>query len=175
MPIDTQHRMGVVTTFKPDAVTGVFIQNAASTESSAAAMATDAGVNYGTPMVLSGAGKKTADGTTTITFFSKNCPCKLLIVGAWHFIRTMRTGGTPDHKLKLEHGDGAGSESFNDITSNDDLDGDTPDAQVNFGTISDAYATIGVGESLKGTFVVGGSTTTGTSLVDVHVMVVPIK
>lgn len=174
MPLDTQHRMGTVTEFKPDSKTGVITQNPESTESGSG-LTTHGTVVYGTPFVMTGIVKQTADGTAYVNFFSKDCPHKLLILDAWVYTRTYRTGGTPNHTIKLEHGDGAASESFNDITDTVDLDDATTDAPTRFGTLSDAYTTIASNKSLRATAVVGGTTTAGTALHDVHVLAVRIK
>jgi hypothetical protein len=96
-----------------------------------------------------------------VSIFNKDCPHKLRILKAGFVVQTMTLtdwtdgdGGNLD--FKIEHGDGAGSESFNDIlasqTLDDDYDVDDADWFPN-GTVNldQTYCVIGVGESLKAT------------------------
>lgn len=168
-------KTGRTTTVNADAVMGVLQQNAESTDS---ALARTTGLlQYGVPIVVRTTHSTAADGTVSVSVFSKNSPVKYAIVDALYYMRSHRTGGTPAHTIKMEHGDGAASESFNDITDTADCDAaasGTVDQPYRFGTVSDAYDTISAGESLKVTLVVAGTTTTGTTLCDVYIVLLPV-
>lgn len=117
--------------------------------------------------------RATADGTITGKIYNKNCPGPVQVAMAWLYERTLRTGGTPNHVVTLRNGDGAASESFNTIGAID-VDGGTAADTIQHFTIDDDYHDIQAGESLDVTLLVGGTTTTGTALIDVYVMLVPI-
>ncbi len=120
-----------------------------------------------------GTHKLAADGTSTITFINKDSQHKRRIVAIGYYLRTERTGGTPDTDLTVSVGNGAASESFSTVGTID-LDGDTLDA-LTFLTIDDANQLIDVNKSLKSVFTVGGTTTTGTALLDVYILTVRCK
>lgn len=165
---------GVTTDQTPDTATGVIHQRAASTRGTQTFTA-DGDKNFGIPILMSGNFTVTADGTTNIELMSKNSPQKYQVVDAWYFVRTLRTGGAPDHKVRVFQGDGATSEVFAGISDDADVDGATLDAPTRFATLDDANHIIDVNESLRLTLVVAGTTTGGTALIDVHVLLVPIK
>ena len=115
-----------------------------------------------------------ADGTVNAAIFNKDCPHKIRILDATIFPRTLRTGGTPDHKVRLFKGDGAASEAFTAITDDKDCDV-AADTQTKFTTFDDAQTIIEADKSLRATLVVGGTTTTGTALFEVIVLWTRVK
>lgn len=99
---------------------------------------------------------------------------KYRIVRIETIVRSLRTGGTPDHDWKLTHGDGAASESFTDIVASADVDSDSTTVPVNR-AVAIAQAVLLTGETLRSDFAVSGSTTTGTSEFDVYIWLVPVN
>lgn len=124
-------------------------------------------------ITFAGYHKLSADGTSAITFMNKNCPYKLRIVSAFYYLRTERTGGTPDTDLTVAVGDGAASEAFSTVGTID-LDGDALDT-LTFLTVDDANVLIDVNKSLKSSLVVGGTTTGGVALLDVYIQCIRAK
>jgi len=172
------HKTGRTTTQNADAVMGVIQQNAESTDSSLTRV--DADLQFGVPILVRATIKEAAaDGAHEAPIFAKNCPEKYHIADAWYIMRSHRTSaGTITHTIKLEHGDGAASESFNDITDAADCDAAAEgvvDQPYRWGTVSDAYDTISAGESLKATCTIGGTSNDGTTLVDVYVLLMPVR
>lgn len=123
--------------------------------------------------IFAGTHKLAADGTSTITFLNKDATHKRRIVAIGYYLRTERTGGTPDTDLTVSVGDGAASEAFSTVGTVD-LDGDALDT-LTFLTVNDANQLIDVNKSLKSELVVGGTTTGGTALLDVYVLTIRCK
>lgn len=99
---------------------------------------------------------------------------KWRIIGVRTSLRSLRTGGAPDHDLKVEAGDGASSEAFTALVATVDIDGDT----VNLPTeriLVAAETILLTGETLRVQFQVSGTTTTGTAEVDVDILAMPVK
>lgn len=89
-------------------------------------------------------------------------------------LRVLRTGGTPDHDFKLELGDGAASEAFNSIVATIDFDADVVNTDM-VRIIVPAYAVWTTGTTLRSQVAISGSTTTGTTEVDVFLTLVPVN
>lgn len=122
----------------------------------------------GSPICMYGKLKATADGTVTVSFCSKNCPFPIR-VAYWNYtLRSLRTGGAPDHDVTLELGDGAASEAYSTIGTAD-VDSSTVDLATN-GLIDDANALIAADKTIRAKLVVSGTTTTGTAELDVFVI-----
>ena len=131
------------------------------------------GGQQGDAIILHARLSAAADGTINHKFYNKNCPSGVRVLSAYFFQRSLRTGGTPDHDITLRKGDGAASESFSTIGTAD-FDGATTDTQT-FLTIDDANFDIAANGSLDLNLVVGGTTTGGTALIDVVVVVTPLS
>ena len=153
---------------------GLITQDPTHTKSSGT-WTTHADTQYGQLLCFSTLLRAAADGTFNSEIFSKNCPWPIRIVDIVYYLRTLRTGGTPDHDIRIFAGDGAASEAFTAITDSLDIDGVTPDAPTRFGTLDDAETDIGLNKSLRAQLIVGGTTTTGAALVEVCVFAQRVK
>lgn len=98
--------------------------------------------------------------------------CKYRIIKIETQLNVLRTGGTPDHDLKVQKGDGAASEAFSDVVATVDFDGDTVGLPTNR-TLVPAQCLLSSGETLRCQFQISGSTTTGTGEVEFHIFVIP--
>ena len=102
---------------------------------------------------------------TTVSIWSKNAPYKFRVVDAYV---VMHGAGAASDAVKIERGDGAASETFNDIT--DDLDvssaGDTD--ILRFGELDDAQWEVDRDESLR-------ITSTSGALCEVFIKIVPVS
>lgn len=99
---------------------------------------------------------------------------KYRIIAVRTTLRELRTGGTPDHDLKVQIGDGAASETFADLVATVDFDGDT----VNLPTeriLVNAETILLSGETIRVQLQVSGTTTTGSTEVDVDILAIPCK
>jgi hypothetical protein len=88
-------------------------------------------------------------------------------------LRVLRTGGSADHDIKVETGDGAGTESFASLVATVDIDSDTLNLPTNR-TLVAAECILLTGETLRVQFEVSGSTTTGTGEVEVYIYAIPV-
>ena len=99
---------------------------------------------------------------------------KYRIIGVRTTLRSLRTGGAPDHDLKVQTGDGAVSEVFADLVATVDIDADTanlPTERILVG----AETILLSGETIRVQLAVSGTTTTGTAEVDVDILAIPVK
>jgi hypothetical protein len=96
------------------------------------------------------------------------------IIGIRSTIRSLRTGGTPDHDLKVEAGDGAASEAFSDLVADVDIDGDTAGLPTERILVT-AETILLTGETLRVQIGISGTTTTGTTDIDVDILAIPVK
>lgn len=157
-------RTGVTMNLTPDSKHGVVSQDPQSTLATAGGISDVSGkIEVGVPYTIRGrigSDSYLAGSTaTTLSVFNKDCPHKLRIMRMGFVTQTMTLtdwgdadGGNLD--LKVEHGDGAASESFNDIlasqTLDDDFDVDDgnwfPNGTVN---LDQTYCVVDEGESIK--------------------------
>jgi hypothetical protein len=157
-------RTGVTMNLTPDAKHGVVTQDPVSTLATMNGMADVlADMEIGVPYVIRvriGSGSFVAAATDyVVDVFAKDCPHKLRILEASFVMQAITTtdwdnsdGGVLD--LQIEHGDGAASESLNDILAvqlldeNYAVDDGTyyPNGTIN---LDQTYCVIGVDESLK--------------------------
>lgn len=167
MGLEQGYTTGRDMTHSPDSKMGVIQQNAGSTSGSTSARTGSDFVQYGVPVTVTATATLAADGTDTVTIFNADCPVKYRIIDVTFYVRSLRTGGTPAHTVKLTDG-------TNDITDTVDADV-TVNAPTKAGTIDDAYDTIAADGTLKLVFVCGGTTTTGTALLEAVVTLLPVK
>jgi hypothetical protein len=154
------------------------VQDAVSTKSTVAYSADEDKI-YGSPIMVVLKHKAVADqaydSAAAIVNVAGSKPVlsqKYRIVQIKTVMRSLRTGGAPDHDFKLELGDGAASESFNSVVASVDTDGDTQDTDV-VRIIVPAYAVWTTGCTLRSQLAVSGSTTTGTTEWDVFLTLLP--
>lgn len=176
MPLNTQFIAGRTSEVKQEVPTGLLVQDPTSTQGSSTFNA-DGDVQFGTPIFMSSYHKLSADGASTVLILNKpTLNFKYRIVRAWAVVRTLRTGGTPDHKIDLKKGDGAASESFNAIATQLDVETASLAADtVSDFILTDAQNVIESGKSLQAVLTVAGSTDTGTAEVEVCVLAVPVR
>jgi len=163
MPRTEQSITGRVNEVDQDSVTGLMTQDPDSTNSTLGGLAVNDDVAVGTPFTLIRRIKTAAElktpTTYTANFFSKNAPFKFRVVGIRFQVQTIDVahftdgdGGNLD--LTVHHGDGAASESFNDILADQVLDddyatgtaGSYPSSTV---AVDPDYCTVDTGESLR--------------------------
>ena len=161
-----------------EAALGVMAQDAVSTKSTVAFSA-DSDEIIGVPIMVVLKHKATADqaydSAAAIVNVAGSKPVlgqKYRVVQVKTVMRSLRTGGTPDHDLKLELGDGAASEAFNSVVATVDCDADVADTDT-VRIIVPAYAVWNTGCTLRSQLQVSGSTTTGTSEFDVFLTLLP--
>lgn len=126
---------------------------------------------------------KTADGAfdapATITNFfggtKKTRANKYRFVKIGTTLHTLRTGGVPDHDLRIEIGDGAASEVFTTLVGDFDIDGDTPETINNRNAAAWGRHILNSGETLRVQLAVSGTTTTGVADVCIVLNVVPVE
>ena len=99
---------------------------------------------------------------------------KYRIVGVRTTVRSKRTGGVPDHGVKVQAGDGAASEAFADVVATVDLDADVVNLPIERALVP-AETLLLTGESLRVQLLVAGSTNAGTAEVDVDILAIPVK
>ena len=117
----------------------------------------------------------TADGTVNTDTWNKAFPYKSArVASAWCRVISKRTGGTPANTIKLQRGDGAATEVFTDLTATVDTDAATAGDRKDFTAVVDAQATFSRGNTLRIVHVVGGTTTTGSDVVEVFVEFVKV-
>lgn len=160
-----------------EAVTGVKSQNGESTKGTILFNA-DETKKFGPTQVWIGKIKQTADvaydaaGAVFDILGTKPTLAKRYrVVNVAVRVVSFRTGGTPDHDVKVQLGDGAASEAFADIAPTIDIDGFT------VGTLTSIPVTgnevITTGKTLRLQFQISGSTTTGTAEIEFHITVIP--
>lgn len=161
-----------------EAALGVMAQDAVSTRSTVAFSA-DKDKIIGTPIVVVLKHKATADQAYdsggAIVNVAGSKPVlgqKYRIVAVKTVLRTLRTGGTPDHDFKFQLGDGASSEAFSDVVASIDVDSDTANTDMPQ-IIVPAQAVWSTGKTLRSQLAISGSTTTGTTEFDVILTLVP--
>lgn len=170
----TDSKHGRKVTVEQDPGLGVLVQEAQSTESTSTWSANE-DKQIGQPVLISMKAVAAADGTVNVDITKPTLLESYRIVDAWFVVRAKRTGGTPDHKIRLFKGDGTASESFTAISDQVDVDAVTVDAPTRFGTLDDAQSLLESGKSLRAQLIVAGTTTGATGNVDFHVMVVPSR
>ncbi len=160
---------------------GLIVQDAESTRSSET-FSSDDDQQYGLVYVWRVKMKATADqaydaaAAITNVFGSTKVARneKWRILGVRTTLRSLRTGGAPDHDLKVETGDAASSEAFTALVATVDIDGDTQDLPTERALVA-AEAILLTGETLRVQLQVSGTTTTGTAEVDVDILAMPVK
>lgn len=163
-----------------EANTGVVNQNAPSTRSSVAYAASN-DVIHGKPVVVvikaMGAADVAYDAAGAIhlaTLAAKpTLSEKYRILKVETVLRTLRTGGSPDHDLKVQMGDGAASESFTDVVASVDVDSDTVGLPTGRSVVNTAATVWSSGRTLRAQLSIAGSTTTGTTEFDFIITMVP--
>jgi hypothetical protein len=161
-----------------EAALGVMAQDAVSTKSTVAYSADEDKI-FGAPIMVVLKHKATADqaydSAAAIVNVAGSKPVlsqKYRIVEVKTVMRSLRTGGTPDHDLRLELGDGAASEAFADAVATVDVDTDVANTDM-VRIIVPAYAVWNTGCTLRSQLQVSGSTTGATAEFDVFVTLLP--
>lgn len=152
-------------------IDGAIVQSSSSLTAVASA---DGNLQIANPIVIRCVAKKAADNADDTTIFAKNAPFKFRVVDWWYRIISKRTGGTPDHKVKLVHGDGAGSETTNAATDQVDVDSAAATDFARGAEIKATYNEVDAGESLYANLTVAGGTDTGTAEVEFYVLIIPV-
>ena len=163
-----------------EAATGVDAQAASGTRSTVA-FAANHDVIMGAPIVVVVKSLLAADtaydaagAVTTIGGTKPVLANKYRIIKIQTIRRALRTGGTPDHDLKVEVGDGAASESFTSVVATVDVDAETTlNSPVDRILVNSAATVWSTGRTLQCQQSVAGSTTTGTAEVDFIITMVP--
>jgi hypothetical protein len=167
-------------TFNQDAATGLVEQNAASSESSIG-WAADGDIQMGGMQVWMvkhvAAADQAVDSAGAIidipsTKAARGQSYRILKVET--VLRSLRTGGTPDHDWKLQKGDGAASEAFSDIVASVDFDADTDETPTVRLPIV-AQTLVESGKTLRSQMSVAGTTTGATAELDVLIYVIPVN
>lgn len=102
---------------------------------------------------------------TDIDIWSKNCPYKLRVVDAYC---VMHGAGAASDAVTLKRGDGAASESFNNISEALDVSAALDKDIVRFASLDDAQWEIAKDESLR-------ITSTSGALAEVFILVAPVS
>jgi len=169
-------RTGVTMNLTPDAKHGVVTQDPESTLATMGGMGNVlADMEIGVPYVIRArVGSTTHPAAATdrvVNVFAKDCPHKLRLLDVRFIVQTITVahftdGDAGNLDLKVEHGDGAASESFNDILAVQALDDDYgvddmdwyPNGTVN---LDQTYCLIDEGESLRATLSIDPDGTIG--------------
>lgn len=168
--VDVQHNQ--------ETATGVITQGAPGTRSTLAFAASDDKV-FGAPVKIVIKGIVAADvaydaaGAIHTVLSKPTLANKYRITNVQTIVRSLRTGGTPDHDVKVEVGDGAASEAFTDAVADVDIDADTvnlPTERIVVNSVDTVWST---GRTLRCQLAVSGTTTTGTAEVDFVITLVP--
>lgn len=178
MPTTRNWTPHVVSEVSQESATGVFTQGAAGTRSSVAYAANDDKM-FGAPVVAMIKAKATADvaydaaGAIHTVLSKPTLANKYRIASIQAIVRSLRTGGSPDHHVKVQVGDGAASESFTDVAATTDIDGFTVGQPTELALTNSAATVFSTGRSLRCQVEVAGTTTTGTTEVDFVITLVP--
>jgi hypothetical protein len=161
---------------------GTLTQDADTVTKNTATFSADGDGQYGAVQVWMIKIKKVADvafDAGVLNFFAGTKLARsesYRIVKLSTVLHELRTGGTPDHDIKLELGDGAGPEVFTTIAGPFDVDSDTPAAIMNRALANvDTAELIPTGVTLRINPEVSGVTTTGTFEMDVYLHVIPVR
>ena len=182
MTLTNQSQAGRPVTVNQDAAAhGLMVQNPESTRSYKTFSADD-DQQFGALQVwrikCSAVADQAKDNAAAITYLFGSTKVargqSYRIIGVRVTMRSLRSGGSPDHKMTVETGDGAASETFADLVADVDIDGYTANEPVEQ-IIVDAETILLSGETLLVQMAVAGTTTTGTALVDVDILAMPVK
>ena len=162
-----------------ESVTGVKAQNADSTKGTVLFNA-DSTQKFGVPQVWIAKMKATADQAyDAAAALFDILGTKPTLAQAYRVVNvavklvSLRTGGTPDHDVKVQLGDGAASEAFSDIAPNADIDAFTVGTLTNIPVTGNEVIT--TGKTVRVQFAISGTTTTGTGEAEIHITVIPEK
>jgi hypothetical protein len=178
MPKSGDWTPGVEVEHSQEEATGVITQGAGGTRSDVLFASNDDKM-FGAPIKVLIKGSVAADAAYDAaaaihTVLSKpTLANKYRITNVETVLRSLRTGGTPDHDIKVEVGDGAASEAFTDAVADVDIDGDTvglPTQRIVVNSVDTVWST---GRTLRCQLAVSGTTTTGTAEVDFIITLVP--
>lgn len=178
MPVVKNWTPHVESDFSQEEATGVFTQDAAGTRSSLAFAANDA-VMFGAPVTVVVKGIVAADvaydaaGAIHNVLSKPTLAKKYRIVDVKTIVRVLRTGGAPDHDVKVQVGDGAASESFTDVVADVDIDSDTVGLPTERILVNSAATVWSTGRTLRCQLAVSGTTTGATAEVDFVITLVP--
>jgi hypothetical protein len=168
----------VVSEHSQEANTGVFTQDAAGTRSSVAFAASN-DVLFGAPVKVVIKGTVAADvaydaaGAIHTVLSKPTLANKYRILDVKTIIRSLRTGGTPVHNVKVEVGDGAASEAFTDAVASVAIDAETvglPAERILVNSVDTVWSS---GRTLRCQLEVSGTTTAGTADVEFVITLVP--
>lgn len=158
--------------------TGVITQDAPSTRSSVLFASNDDKL-LGAPVKVVIKGIVAADvaydaaGAIHTVLSKPTLANKYRIVGVKTIVRVLRTGGSPDHDVKVQVGDGAASESFTDVVADVDIDSDTVGLPTERILVNSAATVWSTGRTLRCQLAVSGTTTGATAEVDFVITLVP--
>ena len=180
MPLDRSWNPTQIVTNRQEPNTGVICQKADGTRSSVAYAASN-DVIHGKPVVVVIKALSAADvaydaagaihlATAAVKPTLEN---KYRIIRVETVLRSLRTGNSPDHDLKVQVGDGAASESFTDVVATVDIDSDTVGLPTTRILVNSAATVWSSGRTLRCQMQVSGTTTTGTAEVDFIITMVP--
>jgi hypothetical protein len=156
----------------------VFTQDAAGTRSSVA-FAASGDKMFGAPVTVVIKGTVAADvafdaaGAIHTVLTKPTLANKYRILDVKTIIRSLRTGGTPVHNVKVEVGDGAASEAFTDAVASVAIDAETvglPAERILVNSVATVWST---GRTLRCQLEVSGTTTTGTADVEFVITLLP--
>lgn len=182
MALEETFKSGGRTRVRQDASShGLIVQDSESTKSSVA-FSSDDDQQFGELQVwrikMKAAADQAYDAAAAITnVFSGTKIARhgsFRIIGVRTTLRVLRTGGAPDHDMKVETGDGAASETFADLVATVDVDGDTINLPTERALVN-AETILLTGETLRVQMQVSGTTTTGTAEMDVDILVMPVR
>ena len=178
MPRTENWTPGVDAQHNQEEPTGVITQGAGGTRSSVLFASNDEKI-FGAPVKVVIKGIATADvaydaaGAIHTVLSKPTLANKYRIVSVQTILRVLRTGGTPDHDVKVQVGDGAASEVFTDVVADVDIDADTiglPTERILVNTVATVWST---GRTLRCQLAVSGVTTGATAEVDFVITLVP--
>jgi hypothetical protein len=178
MPRTEDWTPGVDAQHNQEEATGVITQSAPGTRSTLAYAADDEKI-FGAPIKVVVKGLVAADAAYDSAAAIHNVLVKPTLANKYRItnvetvLRVLRTGGSPDHDIKVEVGDGAASESFTDLVADVDIDGDTvnlPTQRIVVNAVTTVWST---GRTLRCQMGVSGTTTTGTAEIDFILTMVP--
>jgi len=161
---------------------GTLAQDAATVTENTATFSADGDTQYGIEQVWVLKVKKAADvafDAGVLNFFggvkqARNELYRIMKIST--VLHELRTGGSPDHDIQIERGDGADPEVFTTIAGPFDVDGDTVHAIVNRAMAgAEEVETIPTGATLRVNPQVSGTTTTGAFEMDVYIHVIPVR
>lgn len=182
MPVTEEMNPGGTTPLRQDASShGLIVQGPTSTRSSET-FSSDDDQQFGPVHVwrvkMTAAADQAYDAAAAITNvfgstkIARNETWR--IIGVRITLRVLRTGGSPNHEVKVQTGNGAATEVFTDLVATRDIDGYTVNLPVEE-IVVNAETVLLTGETIRCQFKVSGTTTTGTAEVDVDILAVPAK